>query len=126
MISAKNRPNTTYLTSAEQRITLFQEWSRTGNVKNACQLAGVSRSTFYYWKKRFLDGGYGALAEVRSHAPINPYRIASELAQEVVEQKRANPTWGKARIAKQIRKKHGGNVLSPNTVRRVLADAGLW
>ena len=114
------------LTSTEQRNKLFEVWSESGSVIKACQEAGVSRSTFYYWRKRFLEGGYDALAEVRSHAPENPRRIAPEIAKEVVELKRANPTWGKRRISRHIEGKHGWRMVSPNTVRRVLMDEGMW
>jgi hypothetical protein len=41
--------------------------------------------------------------------------------------KQGHPDWGKRRIADELAK--GNNwvaVVSPNTVRRILQDAGLW
>ena len=46
-------------TTKQQRELLFQEWEKTGNVTEACRKAHVGRATFYYWKPRFDEHGYG-------------------------------------------------------------------
>ena len=66
-------------TTAEQRRKLFEVWEATGNVIEACQQAGTTMRTFYYWKTRFEQGGYAALEKVRSNAPKNPYRTPQEI-----------------------------------------------
>lgn len=51
------------LTTLEQREKMFQIWQDSGNISQACREAKVSRSTFYTWKERFVEGGFPALKE---------------------------------------------------------------
>ena len=113
-------------TAAERRHQLFAIWEKTGSIQEACNETQTSRSTFYYWKARFDEGGYAALEKERSHAPINPHRTDSTIEAQVIELRKANPTMGKAQISKKLEEIHGKSVISPNTVRRILIDANLW
>ena len=114
-------------TSAPQRRLLFETWQATGSIPHACERARVSIRTFYYWLPRFQDGGYAALDEARSHAPKNPRTIPPSVAKMIIELKQSRPTWGKLRIANEVVNSCDQiSSLSPNTVRRVLEDAGLW
>ena len=122
-------PKRTYFptTTAQQRRLLFEVWEETGDRKEACRRAHVSQSTFYNWKVRFDAGGYAALEETLSHAPHNPKLVAPEIASQVLEMRRAHTDWGKRRISEELAK--GNNwvpLVSPNTVKRILQDAGLW
>lgn len=121
-----NNHSQSYWTTAQQRQKLFVTWQKTGCIQTACDEAGVSRSTFYYWRTRFLEGGYGALEETRSHAPLNPRRVPQAVEDQIIKLKQQNPAWGKRRIAQTVTDKKLAQSLSPNTVRRVLVDAGLW
>ena len=113
-------------TTRQQRHLLFRTWEETGSVKSALQKAHVSKQTFYYWLPRFKEDGSAGL-ENRSHAPKQPYRTPDAIEQQVVALKQEHPEWGKRRIADELKK---GNswmpVVSPNTVKRILLDAGLW
>lgn len=113
-------------TTLQQRHLLFKTWEETGSVKIAIQKAHVSKQTFYYWLPRFQEDGYAGL-ENRSHAPKQPYSTPDAIEQQVVALKRKHPEWGKRRIADEL-KKHNSwvPVVSPNTVRRILFNAGLW
>jgi transposase len=114
-------------TTAQQRKRLFELWEETGSVSEACRKAHVGRGTFYYWKPRFDKEGYKGLEEFESHAPGQPAQIEPEVEEAVIEMKRTHPDWGKKRIAHELAK--GNNwvpVVSPNTVKRVLKEAGLW
>jgi hypothetical protein len=52
---------------------------------------------------------------------------APEIEAQVVELRRQNLDWGKARITHEMAKANNWvAVVSPNTVRRMLQDAGLW
>ena len=114
-------------TTPQQRRLLFETWQATGKVRQACVVARVSLRTFYYWKPRFDEGGYVALAVERTHAPKTPHRIAPAIAAQIIDLKQTRPGWGKLRIAKQVlRQNEAMSTLSPNTVRRVLDEAGLW
>jgi len=116
------------LTTPQQRQRLFEVWQETGQVSAACREARVSRGVFYYWKSRFDAGGFAALEEPRSHAVHHhPHAVDEATAQRVIDLRTQHPDWGKRRIADELRQEHEWNrVVSPNTVRRILATAGLW
>jgi len=114
-------------TTAAQRRLLFETWEATGSIAEACRKAHVGQRTFYNWKARFAADGYAGLAEFRSHAPKAPHRIAPAIEAQVKALREQEPDWGKRRIADELSK--GNNwvpLVSPNTVRRILCDAGLW
>jgi transposase len=114
-------------TTAQQRRLLFEIWEETGKVDEACRRAHVSEGTFYYWKPRFEAGGYAGLGELRSRAPKTPHQTEPAVAAEVVKMREANPTWGKRRISDELAKDNNWvPLVSPNTVKRILQDAGLW
>lgn len=115
------------LTTAQQRRLLFETWQATSDVGLACRTAHVGRSTFYVWKPRFLAGGYAALEQFASRAPKHTRRIADPIAEQVLTLRHHHPTWGKQRLADELAKANGWvPLVSPNTVKRILQDAGLW
>ena len=115
------------LTTPSQRRLLFETWQATGDVAQACRVAHVGRRTFYYWKPRFLAGGYPALERFESHAPRQPHRTAPGVEERVVALRRERPDWGRRRLADELAKANGWvPLVSPNTVKRILRDAGLW
>lgn len=106
---------------------MFEAWEATGNVTKACAKAHVGRGTFYYWKPRFETGGYAGVGTFASRAPKEPVRTAKEVEERVIEMRRKHPEWGKQRLTDELAR--GNNwvpLASPNTVRRILQDAGLW
>jgi transposase len=106
---------------------LFETWESTGSVTQACHKAHVSRGLFYYWKPRFERLGYGGLAEYESRAPHRHQYKSEAVMQQVLAMRRQNPDWGKARIAHEMAKaNHWVPLVSANTVKRILRDAGLW
>jgi len=114
-------------TTQSQREKLFQIWEETGDIGKACREVRVSEGTFYYWRPRFEAGGYETLKEFASHAPKKPNRTSVEIEQEVIEIRRENESWGRQRIADELAKQNSWvPVISPNTVKRILQDAGLW
>ncbi|MGH8337152.1 MAG: helix-turn-helix domain-containing protein, partial [Gammaproteobacteria bacterium] len=106
---------------------LFEIWEETGDRAEACRRAHVSQSTFYNWKPLFETNGYAGIEETGSHAPKQPLRTAPAIESQVIQMWQAHPTWGKRRIADELAK--GNNwvpLVSLNTVKRILQDAGLW
>jgi len=114
-------------TTADQRKFLFETWEASHDVTVSCRRAHVARGTFYYWQPRFETGGYAALEHCQSHAAKAPARTAPDLEHRVIDLRRQNPRWGKRRIADELAKANRWEpLLSPNTVKRILIDAGLW
>jgi transposase len=114
-------------TTPDQRRLLFETWQATENISQACKVAHVCRQTFYDWQPRFAAAGFAGLLHFASAAPKEPHRIDLRIEQRVTELRQQNPRWGKRRIADQITKDNQWvPLVTPNTVRRVLQDAGLW
>jgi hypothetical protein len=114
-------------TTADQRKFLFETWEASHHVTVSCRRAHVARGTFYYWQPRFETGGYAALEHCQSHAAKEPAHTAPDIEQRVIDLRRQNPRWGKRRIADELAKANRWEpLLSPNTVKRILIDAGLW
>lgn len=122
-------PKRTYFgfSTFQQRKLLFETWEATGSIQQACQTARLSRRTFYYWKPRFDENGYAGLEEFASRVAHKLNYKSAEIAQRVTDMRREHPDWGKARIAQEMAKANNWvPLLSPNTVKRILRDAGLW
>jgi len=114
-------------TTASQRRFLFETWEATGDVDLACRRAHVGRRTFYYGKPRFRAGGYAALAQCANCAPKHPPRVAPETERQVIALRREHPAWGKQCLADELAKANGWvPLVSPNTIKRILRDAGFW
>jgi len=114
--------------TAQQRKLLFETWQATGSVKKACSVAHLGRGTFYWWKPRFEEHGYAGLEQPHSHRPKHLARQKSPTIEaEVITLRQTHADWGKRRIADEIAKGHHWvPLVSPNTVKRILRDAGLW
>jgi len=114
-------------TTASQRQLLFKSWEESGSVEEASKIAHVSVGTFYYWYPRFIESGYEGLDEALSHAPHNPNKTSVWVEQSVIKLHEENPEWGKRRIANELAKSNDWvQVISPNTVRRILISANMW
>jgi transposase len=114
-------------TTAQQRKLLFEVWEKTKDIEKACQQACVSQRMFYYWKPRFEQSGYVGLEKFASRVAHKLNYKDKVIENQVIEMKRDNPDWGKARISQEMAK--GNNwvgIVSPNTVRRMLETAGMW
>jgi transposase len=115
------------LTTSSQRALLFETWQARGSVTEACRTARVSRGLFYYWKPRFDEQGLSGLEEFASRAAHKPHTTPEPIAQQVIALRQQHPDWGKVRISQELaRAKAWVPVVSPNTVKRILRDAGLW
>jgi transposase len=115
-------------TTPQQRKLLFETWEATGSVTAACRRAHVGLGTFYYWKGRFDAEGYRGLESYEKKGPEKGYgRTAEEVENRVIELRDLHADWGKHRIADEIAKANNWVALvSPNTVRRILEEAGQW
>lgn len=111
----------------QQRKLMFETWEATGSVTKACRIARLSRGSFYYWKARFDQDGYAGLKEFESRAHHQLNTKSPIIEQQVIQMRRENPDWGKARITHEMAKANNWvPLVSPNTVKRILEDAGLW
>lgn len=115
-------------TTIQQRKLLFETWEQDKHVTRACQKAHVGRATFYYWKDRYDQEGYAGLERYKKQgAPKGTGRISEEIEAKVIALHKAHTEWGKERINQEMTKANNWvAVVSRNTVRRILEDAGMW
>lgn len=83
-----------------------------------CRLYGVSRPTGYKWVERHRAEGVAGLKE-RSRATHHcPHRMAPEVAQWLLAERRAHPQWGPRKLVRRYQNAH----LRPGPSRSAVAD----
>lgn len=100
------------------RLRMTQQAKRLG-VKPAARLFACSPNTVRKWMARF-DGSLQSLSE-RSRAPHrHPNTLSPDAQLQIVKAKRKLPSWGVARLKRDMSLPH-----STKTIRRVLKQRGL-
>ena len=91
------------------------------NVRRTCRHFGISRQTFYRWKRRFSRHDLTTLEE-RSHRPhkVRKPTWAAELAERVLSLRKQYPRWGKDKLVVLLRRQRRS--VSTSMVGRILAD----
>jgi transposase InsO family protein len=104
----------------ELRLQVLDEPARTGEtVAEVCRRRGISRETFYLYRRRFGEEGIAGL-EPRSRRPhVSPKRIDPLLEAEICELRRAHPRWGARRSRAELRRA-GIEAPATSTVHQVL------
>ncbi|MDP6495714.1 MAG: helix-turn-helix domain-containing protein, partial [Dehalococcoidia bacterium] len=107
---------------AKQRLKWMDYYqAHGGNAALTCRYFGISRQTFYRWKRRFKSRDLTTLEE-RSHRPLR-LRLPTwspELSQGVLELREQRPRWGKDKLAVLLRKE--GWQVSTSMVGRILTS----
>ena len=91
-----------------------------------CRHFGISRQTFYRWRRRYDPRRLGSL-ESGSHRPKRPRTPAwtRELVLAVLHQREQHPRWGKDKLAVLLRQ--NGHTVSTSKVGRILPRwEGSW
>jgi putative transposase len=91
-----------------------------------CRAHGISRKTGYKWLARYQAAGIEGLTE-RSRAPQRrPGQIESAIAERLVAERAAHPTWGPRKLVARLRQREPEVVWpAASTVGDVLRRAGL-
>ena len=106
------------------RLRVLQRAKELGNVSAACREAGISRTLFYRWKKRFTCYGIDGLHPRRTATrPGRHIQLDSTKERKIVVMALAWPSWGPRRLSLQLERE--GVVVSPSTVWRSLHRLGL-
>ncbi len=107
-----------------QRLRLFRRAAELGNVRAACQEAGVSRSLYYGLKGRLQRYGPDGLhPKHRRGRPGRPPALDAQLERRILAEALAQPAWGPQRISDQLALR--GLYVAPSTVYRALRRRGL-
>lgn len=95
------------------------------SVEAAARLHGVTRSCAYKWFGRFRELGDAGLEE-RSRAPeYSPNRTPQQYVDELLALKRKHPSWGPAKLAELLEKRHGKHILAVSTAGEHLSRNGM-
>ncbi len=108
------------VTMAELRMDVLLEPERTGqSVAEVCRRRGISRETFYQYKRRYEAEGAGGL-EPRSRRPtMSPAQIDVDLEVQICRMRKDHPRWGARRIRSELRRS-GIDPPAASTVHQVL------
>ena len=107
------------------RIEFAMKAISCGNFGELCREYGVSRKTGYKWRERFVDGGLNGMHEESRRPHGHGDALGEEEVCRMVQLKTAHPHWGARKIRELYRRKHGGELPSESSFKRVLERSGL-
>ena len=113
------------VTMAELRLEVLLEAERTGlSVTEVCRRYGISRQTYYRYRRRYLSEGLPGL-EDRSRRPLHPAnQIPADLEVRIVGMRKDHPRWGARRIRSELARA-GVDPPVVSTIHQVLVRNGL-
>ena len=104
-------------TVIKHKIGLLNLAEELGNVSKACRIMGLSRDTFYRYRKAVEDGGVEALVDRSRRKPNLKNRVDEQTEAAVVAYAIEQPAHGQVRASNELRKR--GVFISPSGVRCV-------
>jgi transposase len=118
------------MTKAEQsrlmtwRFKVLQQAAeRSRNVARTCRHFGLSRKTFYKWKKRYDPHGAAGLGDRASTPHVSPRATPREVVSKILYL-REHYHFGPGKIADYLQRFHGVP-LAPSSVHRLLVKHGM-
>lgn len=107
---------------AKQRLKWMDYYNRHGhNAALTCRYFGISRQSFYRWKRRYDRWDLSTLEE-RSRRPkrLRKPTWSTELSQRVLKLREQYPRWGKDKLVVLLRRED--REVSTSMVGRILTD----
>ena len=108
---------------AHRRLSVLELSQELGSVSKACRQAGMDRTSFYEWKRRFQTHGLEGLKDLPPVHKDHPQATPEETARKVLALSLANPTRGCNFLADRLALE--GVSLSAVTVQNILNRNGL-
>jgi transposase InsO family protein len=105
-----------------RRLHVLERAAKT-NVSEACRVFGVSRTTFYRWKRLVDAHGLAALMPKDRRPPAMPNATPTWVVEELLAEAVVRPTLGAARYADVLAER--GFVISASGVQKILGRCGL-
>jgi transposase InsO family protein len=108
------------------RLQAMSAAQQLGSVQLACRMLDIPRSTFYRWRRQWLQYGPEMLRPRERREPRMPNATLPFVEEQVVAFALAHPGFGPRRISDELRREKWGSLsISPNGVWRVLQRHGL-
>src|SRR5438309_2982555 len=85
------------------RLQVLQMADALGNVSEACRRAGMDRTSFYEWRRRFLEHGVAGLKNLPPVHRSHPHATVPEAISRILEISLHYPYWGCARISAHLK-----------------------
>lgn len=111
----------------EERFRFVEAWrANEMSFAELCRSFSVSRKTGYKWVERYSQEGVEGLRE-RSRAPLRrPQEVLEEVAEAVIQARRAHPTWGPIKL-RVLLEREAPEIVWPaaSTIGEILKREGL-
>jgi transposase InsO family protein len=106
-----------------RRVRALELAAELGNVAEACRLLGVSRTSFYEWRRTAETYGLDALMPKERRRPAEPNETPTHVVADLLTLAVVEPTLGCRQYADRLAER--GYVVSKTTVQKHLVDHGL-
>jgi len=90
------------------------------NLRQLCRQFGISPTTAYKWRERFLAGGAASLQEQSRCPHHSPFKSSPAVEQAVVDLRRLHPAWGGRKLRARLLALGHNQVPSPSTITSIL------
>lgn len=108
---------------ARQKLSVLELAHTLGNVSEACRRRGVSRQSFYEYKRRFEEAGLEGLRDLPPVPKHHPMTTPEAHVEALLAMSLEHPAWGCNRLSDQLRLE--GISISAPTIQNVLNKHGL-
>jgi transposase InsO family protein len=90
------------------------------NIRQLCRHFGISPTTAYKWRERFLKDGAQGLQELSRRPHHSPRQSSLALEQAVIEERQLHPAWGGRKLRARLLALDHKSVPSPSTITSIL------
>jgi putative transposase len=109
----------------DQRIEFAMRAVSSPNFRELCREYGISAKTGYKWRDRFIQSGEAGMKELSRRPHGHADGLEEGVVCEIIRLKQAHRHWGPRKIQALYARKHGAEVPSESSFKRVLERAGL-
>jgi transposase len=89
--------------NAYNKYRILKHGQRTKNISETCQIFGISRTTYYQWKKAYESLGMKGLEIKEPQKPIMPNKVNPIVEREILYYVQSNPIDGPKRIYYELK-----------------------
>jgi len=108
---------------ARQKLSVLELAQALGNVTEACRQRGISRTSFYEYKRRFQTHGLQGLKDLPPIHKSHPMTTPPEVVERILDLSLAHPAWGCDRLSDTM--KLEGTYVSGPTIQNILNQNGM-